>query len=95
MKGLFVLHSAVQDASALEKVDSNDGAIILVVADRGAIAGGVEGCLEALRERAKSLKGLLASRGVPCEIVLEWGNAREVASACSQRENAEIINRFE
>lgn len=89
------MHSAVQDAGALEKIGAKEGAIILVVADRGAIAAGVEGGLEALRERAKSLKAMLASRGVPCEIILEWGNAREVAAACSQRENAGIINRFE
>ncbi len=88
------MRDALQDASALDAFGSPEGVIILVVADRGAIAGGVESGLEGLRNRAQALKAALSARGVPCEIAFEWGNAREVASACSQRENAEIVNSF-
>ncbi len=72
--------------------NAGEGVILLVVADRGALASGFEGHLEQLQSRAQSLKGMLASRGVRCEVMLEWGEKNAVAHACAQRENAVILN---
>ena len=69
-----------------------EGVILLVVADRASLASGFEGHLEQLQNRAQSLKGMLASRGVHCEVVLEWGEKNAIAHACAQRENALILN---
>ncbi len=72
--------------------NASESVILLVVADRAALASGFEEHLEQLQNRAQSLKGMLASRGVRCEVLLEWGEKNAVARACSQREIAGILN---
>ena len=67
--------------------------VLLVVADKAGVANGFEEKLKALQARAESLKSLLASNGVECRVLLEWGSCRDAALACSQRENAIILNK--
>lgn len=93
MPSLFVMTESGQSLDEAEKF-AGDELLMLIIIDRATLATNFEGDMATLEARAGAVRRKLASRGVPCRVVVEWGDKTEVVSNTLIRENAALLNKF-
>ena len=91
MRSLFVL---TDESQALDEAVNFHGEelVVLVVVDKATLATSFDEKMDAMEEKARSLKQELTAKGRKCRVLVEWGDKTQAVANALQREHAQLIN---